>query len=113
MHEVYWSLHPPTENGAVADAPEQVTAPSVLLQFLVEQAHSGAQCLAAGCGLAAYFGDDLAFGVPVQRQLPRAEPHAREIARLALADYAAGLALPAEAAIPVYVRDQVVQTPRT
>ena len=113
MHEVYWSLHPPTENGAVADAPEQVTAPSVLLQFLVEQAHSGAQCLAAGSGLAAYFGDDLAFGVPVQRQLPRAEPHAREIARLALADYAAGLALPAEAAIPVYVRDQVVQTPRT
>lgn len=112
MHEVYWSLHAPAEQGVVADAPEQVTAPAVLLQFIAGQALGGRHVLAAGCGLAAYFAGNPEFGVAASHQLPLAEPHAREVARLAVADYAAGLALPAEAAIPVYVRDQVVQTPR-
>jgi tRNA threonylcarbamoyladenosine biosynthesis protein TsaB len=112
MHEVYWSLHAPAQQGVVSDAAEHVSAPATLLQFLAGQASGGEQILAAGCGLAAYFRDNAAFGVPALRQLPQAEPHAREIARLAVADFAAGLALPAEAAIPVYVRDQVVQTPR-
>jgi len=112
MHEVYWSLHAPAQQGVVSDAAEHVSAPATLLQFLAGQASGGEQILAAGCGLAAYFRDNAAFGVSALRQLPQAEPHAREIARLAVADFAAGLALPAEAAVPVYVRDQVVQTPR-
>jgi tRNA threonylcarbamoyladenosine biosynthesis protein TsaB len=112
MHEVYWSLHAPAQQGVVSDAAEHVSAPATLLEFLAGQATGGQQILAAGCGLAAYFRDNAAFGVSALRQLPQAEPHAREIARLAVADFAAGLALPAEAAVPVYVRDQVVQTPR-
>ena len=112
MHEMYWSWHAPAQNGLVADAVEQVTAPEVLLQFIAAQTQGCSHWLAAGRGLEAYLADEPAFAVPPQRRLPLAEPHAREIAQLAAADYVAGLAVPAEAAIPVYIRDQVVQLPR-
>jgi tRNA threonylcarbamoyladenosine biosynthesis protein TsaB len=43
----------------------------------------------------------------VERILPGLFPHAREVATLAVSVVAAGLAVAAEHAMPVYVRDKV------
>lgn len=39
--------------------------------------------------------------------IPDVYPHAREVARLAIAEFEQGRAVPAEAAAPVYIRDKV------
>ena len=51
------------------------------------------------------------LGLQRARLLPLAEPHARDVALLGAAELAAGRALPPEAAVPVYLRDQVARPP--
>ncbi|MFN2348923.1 MAG: tRNA (adenosine(37)-N6)-threonylcarbamoyltransferase complex dimerization subunit type 1 TsaB, partial [Thioalkalivibrio sp.] len=41
-----------------------------------------------------------------------AYPGAVEVARLAVRDFAGGLAVPAEQALPVYLRDKVAEKPK-
>jgi tRNA threonylcarbamoyladenosine biosynthesis protein TsaB len=63
-----------------------------------------------GSGFAVY-GDALAaryHGQLAQVQ-PQAFPHAREIAQLAVPVLAAGKGVPAEQALPLYVRDKVAR----
>lgn len=107
MHEVYWSLHRADVQDLAGDARERVSAPSaVSLQEL-----EPASVFAAGCGLAAYAAELAVIGLSSARSLVQAEPHARDIARLAAADFAAGLAQDASGAVPIYLRDDVAQVP--
>ncbi|MEP7313318.1 MAG: tRNA (adenosine(37)-N6)-threonylcarbamoyltransferase complex dimerization subunit type 1 TsaB [Pseudomonadota bacterium] len=108
MREVYWSLHRADAAGLAIDAPERVAA-AALVNL---QGMDPARVAAAGCGLAAYADTLAVIGLSSSLSLAQAEPHARDIARLAAADFAAGLAQDAAGAVPVYLRDNVAQAPR-
>lgn len=64
-----------------------------------------------GSGWAAY-GEALnaCYAGQIERQDGQAFPHARDIAALAAADFAAGKALPAAEAAPIYIRNKVALT---
>ena len=85
---------------------EQVTVPAAVI---VSPESPGSPWIAAGRGLMAW--PELAercrtAGAIVLEDLL---PHAREILSLAIPTVAAGQALPPELALPIYVRDRVVQ----
>jgi tRNA threonylcarbamoyladenosine biosynthesis protein TsaB len=63
---------------------------------------------ACGSGFAAH-GEVLRrlYGARLSAIMPDVFPHAREIARLAAREFEAGKAVPAEQAVPLYVRDKV------
>jgi tRNA threonylcarbamoyladenosine biosynthesis protein TsaB len=111
MHEVYAAAFTVPRKGWVADAPEVVIAPTRWVEQLLAEAIHGPQVLAAGKGLGAYADELAPLRLDPARCWPDAEPSARQIARLAAQDLAAGLAQPAEAAVPVYLRDQVTHRP--
>ncbi len=105
MDQVYVGYYRRNANGLVESVDsEQVIAPEV-----VEIPRDGVW-VGAGSGFDRY-GAVLSarLGSRLQRIELSAYPHARAIARLGAAAYAAGGALPAEAAIPVYVRDRVAR----
>jgi tRNA threonylcarbamoyladenosine biosynthesis protein TsaB len=112
MHETYWALFEPADAGLVGDAREQVTAPAALVEAVLPLQATVRSWVGAGRGLEAYALELACVGLLPERLLPRAEPRAREIARLGAVDFKAGRALPAEAAVPVYLRDQVASPPR-
>ena len=113
MHEVYAALYDVPPSGLVADAAvEQVLAPAALLGLVEATGESREHWIGAGKGFAAYAETLCALGLVTGRIWPEAEPRAREIAVLGAADFIAGGARPAEAAVPVYLRDQVAQPPR-
>ena len=98
MDEVYWGafiakddLMVPVTSETVA-APENVTQPTVQADWF-------------GMGTGWGFRERLAVGV-VDCQI-QAWPHAQDIAFLAGADLKQGKGLPAELAMPVYLRDKV------
>jgi tRNA threonylcarbamoyladenosine biosynthesis protein TsaB len=107
MHEVYWGCFERSSDGlAVAVAPEQAASPS---RVVLPPAWTGA-VHGAGSGFGAY---------PELRQRLEGRlalcsegllPRAQEIARLAVPEVAAGRVLPAEQALPVYLRDDVART---
>jgi tRNA threonylcarbamoyladenosine biosynthesis protein TsaB len=73
----------------------------------------GRVALAAGMGLAAYPQIALRLGVSPDAVFPDAEPHAQDVARLAALDLQRGARWQdAATAMPVYLRDQVVQQRR-
>lgn len=103
MGEVYWGLFAPS----VAAAAESVGSPKGLLTL------RGQIAAAAGKGLAAYPDIAVSLQLAPPRVFADAEPHARDVANLALEDLAAGGAwLDPGAAQPVYLRDQVTQPPK-
>jgi tRNA threonylcarbamoyladenosine biosynthesis protein TsaB len=63
----------------------------------------------AGSGFAAHPQLGARLGLPVQSIRADLLPRALEIARLAVAEVRAGRVLPAERAIPVYLRDDVAR----
>jgi tRNA threonylcarbamoyladenosine biosynthesis protein TsaB len=99
MGEVYWAAFSAGAHGLMGPAgPEKVSAPEdVLLP------DAGAWC-GAGTGWAAY-GARLPAQV-VERDGERL-PYAHDLALLAVAAYARGESVPAAAAMPVYLRDDV------
>jgi len=108
MNEVYAALFPMPASGLVADAPsEHVLSPTALIDLSPANGGDRAAWIAAGKGLSAYADALAPLGLPAGRTWPDAEPRAREVAILGAADFASGAALPAEAAVPVYLRDQV------
>jgi tRNA threonylcarbamoyladenosine biosynthesis protein TsaB len=108
MNEVYAALYPAPPSGLVADAPsEQVLSPAALVGLAQASGGDPAAWIAAGKGLSAYAVELAPLGLHADRIWPDAEPRAREVAILGAADMATGAALPAEAAVPVYLRDQV------
>lgn len=108
MGEVYWAIFG-LEGGRILEADsERVGPPSKV------QATSTGHCfLAAGLGLAAYPEICDRLGIATNRQFSDAEPHARDVARLASLDLHAGAQwLEAAAAQPVYVRNEVAKVQR-
>jgi tRNA threonylcarbamoyladenosine biosynthesis protein TsaB len=114
MGELYWGLFD-GRAGAVSAAvdDERLSAPADLLTLLAATMPAGAALVgAAGMGLSAYPQLAVALGLPPERSLGQAEPHAAQVARLAAADLARGARwLDAADAQPVYLRDKVVQGP--
>ncbi len=102
MHEVYWGgFRVAAEGGLTPVAGEVVSAPDA-----VEMPADGVWH-GAGSGWAAY-GETLAARCPRLRAAhPALRVRARDVARLGAEGYAAGLALDAARAAPVYLRDQV------
>ena len=61
-----------------------------------------------GSGFAAYrLALEARYGSGLSQVLPEHHPRARDVAQLALAQFEAGKAMPAEAAAPCYIRDKV------
>jgi tRNA threonylcarbamoyladenosine biosynthesis protein TsaB len=113
MGELYWGLF---ENGAApvgaALDNERLSAPATLLEEVPHLLRGSNLVGGAGMGLAAYPSLALELGLAASRCFPHAEPHAAAIARLALADLAAGAVWQDPAAAqPVYLRNRVVQGP--
>ena len=105
MQEVYWACFERDAEGlAAARTPEWVAAPAKV------QLPSGWQGAAGvGRGFAAYPAlKDLA-GVTVGAGADRLLPRAAEVARLAAPELAAGRVLGPQAAVPVYLRDDVAR----
>ena len=113
MHEVYCGAFERGPGGlAVASAAEYVAAPhAVRLPDAWRQAAaaSRAKVLGVGSGFAAY--PELVVS-GVDRISENLWPRAAEIAQLAVAEVNAGRVLAPEAAIPVYLRDDVAQPQR-
>jgi tRNA threonylcarbamoyladenosine biosynthesis protein TsaB len=113
MGEVYWGCYERGEGGlARLEGEEHVSKPSE-----VKLPPGWSTAAAAGRGFIAY-ADALRHAIsttspatlastPVDNPLLRFLPHAREIAQLAVPELAAGRLLPPEAAVPIYLRDNV------
>jgi tRNA threonylcarbamoyladenosine biosynthesis protein TsaB len=103
MHEVYWACFERTPDGlATLEGEEHVSKPSE-----VRLPQSWPEAIAAGRGFIAYSAP-LSVAVPrVTRTLGQLLPRATEVALLAVPAVAAHRLLPAEAATPTYLRDNV------
>jgi tRNA threonylcarbamoyladenosine biosynthesis protein TsaB len=105
MGELYWAVFA----GGLESAPEAVGPPQQLLLASSLRLAAG-----AGKGLAAWPDLAVSLQLPPERVFAGAEPHAREIASLAVQDLSQGASwLDAALAQPVYLRDQVVQAAKT
>lgn len=104
MDEVYWGCYSVEEGVLQLQGMEQVCAPE---QATLPRAAMG-EWLAAGTGWQAYAGR---IPVAVTGQATESLPHAEDILMLALEDWQQGRAVPAEQALPIYLRDQVA-TPK-
>ena len=110
MHELYWALYEaPLADQWVSDTAEQLCTPVQLTQRLGVAAAGSAQWRGAGMGLAVWLASEAAPPLNPALLLPAAEPSAREIALLGAVDWSAGKAQPPEAAVPVYLRDDVAR----
>jgi tRNA threonylcarbamoyladenosine biosynthesis protein TsaB len=110
MGEVYWGCYERGASGlARLEGEERVAKPSE-----VKLPPGWSTAAAVGRGFIVY-ADALRHAipagtlaaVPVDNPFLRFLPHAREIAQLATPDLAAGRLLPPEAAVPIYLRDNV------
>jgi tRNA threonylcarbamoyladenosine biosynthesis protein TsaB len=107
MREVYWGCFERGSDGlAVARSPERVNPPE-----RVELPSSWADAAGLGRGFAAYPGLKALAGIAVRGDWDRLLPRAAEVVRLAVPDLVAGRLLPPEAAVPVYLRDDVARPP--
>jgi tRNA threonylcarbamoyladenosine biosynthesis protein TsaB len=105
MGEVYWGVFQPQE---LTEATEAVGAPATL-----QELRGVPLAAAAGRGLAAFPDIAVSLQLPPHRVFPAAEPHARDIARLAARDLGGGAAwLDAACAQPTYLRNEVVRKPK-
>lgn len=103
MSEVYWACYERGDDElARLEGDEQVTKPSE-----VRLPSGWISATAVGRGCAAY-ADILDSTLPAILPFSRLLPRASEIALLAIPAVTAGQLLPPEAAIPVYLRDNVV-----
>jgi tRNA threonylcarbamoyladenosine biosynthesis protein TsaB len=107
MHEIYWACFERDGNGlAVAHGAEHVgPAAGVLLPS------HWAAAAGVGRGFAAYPGLRGIAGLEVRAPWDEFLPRAAEVARLAAPELRAGRILGVEAAVPVYLRDDVARRP--
>lgn len=107
MQEVYWACFERGDDGlALERSPERVGSPGS-----VELPPGWSGTAGLGRGFAAYPALRALEGVIVSAGWDRLLPRAAEIARLALPELAAGRLLAPEAAVPVYLRDDVARPP--
>lgn len=104
MGEVYALACEVSEGLAQPVAEEQVCSPDEWASV------SGEVWFAIGSAWQAYAEAlDTRFAAQLSGRDAAAQVHAQDVARLAAADFAAGLAVSAEHALPVYLRDQVAK----
>ncbi len=104
MGEVYWCVYRREADGTVSElAPESVSTPAAVGLGAPEASHAAGNALAACPDLAERLS---AGGVRLHHDV---YPRADAIARLGMALLAAGRGVPPEAALPVYVRDDVAR----
>ena len=102
MGQVYWGLYNNVAGIMSPVGSEHVTAPGDMVLPL------GGTWAGVGSGWDVYADVILArVGVGVSHWHPQIWPRARHVAELGAAGYAQGCAVPAEQALPVYVRDEV------
>ncbi len=103
MRQVYWGVYRRNSKGLVESVQAEVVADPAAVPV-----PEGPGWVGAGSGWDVY-GDRLGtrLGDAVERRIPAVLPQARHLAVLAAAGFAAGQAVPAEQALPVYVRDDV------
>jgi tRNA threonylcarbamoyladenosine biosynthesis protein TsaB len=111
MGEVYWGCFERRAGLAALVGEEQLSAPEgvTLPQGWVGNDHGHANCFGAGRGFAAY--PQLAAAMRPLLQGIREDllPRATEIAVLAAPEVAAGRIFPAEQALPIYLRNDVLR----
>lgn len=106
MGEIYWGCYEIEDGVAMARAEELVCLPEAA------PAVNGGGWQGVGTGWSAYHDALLQrYGQQVTVCDGYALPHAQDVARLAQYDFQAGKAVSAEAALPVYLRDNVVSRP--
>jgi tRNA threonylcarbamoyladenosine biosynthesis protein TsaB len=112
MQEVYWACFERDEAGAARRVgAEQVGRPEAVQ--LPGTWHGPAVVTGAGSGFAAYPQLSARLAPSLGVIHPDLLPRAAEIAQLAVTQVIAGHMLPAEQAIPVYLRDNVAQPPKS
>ncbi len=109
MGEVYWGAYTRDENGlAWLQGKEKVSAPEH-----VSMTDSGPWA-GAGSGWTDYQPQlKKILGNKINRVILDRFPHAADVALLAVEAFEAGMAVPAEAAIPEYLRNDVARKPTT
>jgi tRNA threonylcarbamoyladenosine biosynthesis protein TsaB len=111
MQEVYWGCFELGPAGlAVEAAPERVSPPGAVT-LPAQWQGAGAAPAGAGSAFAAYPELEVRLRPQLSRVHTGLLPHAREIARLALGEVRSGNQVPAEQALPVYLRDDVARPP--
>ena len=108
MKEVYWGAYQFDADGnAVLTGEEHVCLPDAV------PVPEGGDWYGAGSGWETY-GDTLAkrCRLPATACLGNWQPHAADVARLAVTQYQAGQAVPPEQASPIYLRDNVADKPK-
>jgi tRNA threonylcarbamoyladenosine biosynthesis protein TsaB len=107
MQEVYWACFERGSDGmALASSPERVGPPAS-----VRLPPTWTEASGLGRGFAAHPALQALAGVEVRGAWDRLLPRAAEIARLAMPQVSAGRVLDPEAAVPVYLRDDVARPP--
>jgi len=107
MRQVYWGCFVRSADDLAAPVSEErVSDPGAVA--LPAAWTPGSGTYGAGTGFAAYPGLRNAFS-PLLAGISQVRPRAAEIARLAVPAIAAGRLLSPEEALPVYLRDEVVQ----
>lgn len=106
MGEVYWGAYRVGATGRLQRVGEEEVAAANAVAVPCEGVWcgTGSGWLTYGAVLGARLGDRLGSVFPDRC------PGARSVAKLAALDFQDGLALPAEQALPVYLRNKVVQT---
>jgi tRNA threonylcarbamoyladenosine biosynthesis protein TsaB len=107
--EVYWGCYTDTGTGTVVlQGNECLCAPAAV------SCPDGNDWVGVGSGWEAY-GDDLMkrVGEQVIRVLPDFEPRAADVARLGSHDFRQGKTLSPEAAVPVYLRNNVAEVKKS
>lgn len=106
MGEIYWGVYQSDTAGLMVEVEGERVCPAQLIE-----APAGTGWFGMGSGFAAY-ADILRerLGAALAGCVPDAYPQARDIAVLSAAAFARGEAVNAELALPVYLRDNVVQT---
>jgi len=104
MGEVYWGWYERGEDGLVSLVDEEHVSAAEKVRF-----PAGGEWHGAGSGwkVDALTRRAQSMGGASERLHGSLFPRAEEIARLAVPQFSAGLAVPAEQALPVYLRDQV------
>ncbi|VAW78351.1 tRNA threonylcarbamoyladenosine biosynthesis protein TsaB [hydrothermal vent metagenome] len=108
MKEVYWGAYRFEANGnAVLTGEECVCMPDAV------PIPEGEGWFGAGSGWESY-AEPLSkrCAIDMTACLPDWQPHAADVARLAVIQYQAGQAIPPEQAAPVYLRDNVADKPK-